>query len=60
MVEEIKKQAPKEVIHKIDGYLIENNITTTKLCAAPILPSGHIAIQTTSKAEAKKLRKEDD
>ena len=41
---EMKKQAPKEVAYRIDAYLIENNITTTKLCATRTLPSGDIAI----------------
>ena len=57
--EEMKKQAPKEVAHRIDAYLMENNITTTKLHAARTLPSGDIAIQTTNKEEAEKLRGED-
>ncbi len=57
--EEMKKQAPKEVAHRIDAYLIENNITTTKLRAARTLPSGDIAIQTTNEEEAEKLRGED-
>ncbi len=33
MVEMIKMQALEEVVHTIDAYLIENNITTTKLLA---------------------------
>ena len=57
--EEMKKQAPKKVAHRIDAYLIENNIITTKLHAARTLPSGDIAIQTTNKKEAEKLREED-
>ncbi len=32
--EEMKKQAPKEVAHRIDAYLVEHNITATKLRAA--------------------------
>ena len=44
----MKKQAPEEVAHRIDAYLVENNITTTKLRAARTLPSGDIAIQTTN------------
>ena len=57
--EEMKKQAPREVAHRIDAYLIENNITTVKLRAARTLPSGDIAIQTTNEEEAEKLRGED-
>ncbi len=55
----MKKQALKEVARRIDAYLIENNITTTKLRAAQTLPSGDIAIQTTNEEEAEKLRGED-
>ncbi len=55
----MKKQAPEEVAHRIDAYLIENNITTTKLCVAQTLPSRDIAIQTTNKEEAEKLGEED-
>ena len=57
--EEMKKQAPKEVAQRIDAYLIENNITTTRLRAAQTLPSGDIAIQTTTEEEAEKLRGKD-
>ena len=57
--EEMRKQAPEEVAHRIDAYLMENNITTTKLRAARTLPSGDVAIQTTSIDEAEKLREED-
>ena len=57
--EEMKKQAPKEVAQRIDAYLIENNITTTRLRAARTLPSGDVAIQTTTEEEAEKLRGED-
>ncbi len=52
----MKKQAPEEVAHRIDTYLVENNITVTKLRAARTLPSEDIAIQTTNEEEAKKLR----
>lgn len=31
LAEEMKKRAPEEVAHGIDAYLMENNITTTKL-----------------------------
>ena len=55
----MKKQAPKEVSHRIDAYLIENNISTTKLCAPRTHPTGDIAIQTTNEEEAEKLRGED-
>ena len=58
-VEEMKKQAPKEVAQRIDAYLIENNITTIRLRAARTLPSGDVAIQTTTEEEAEKLRGED-
>lgn len=55
----MKKEAPKEVAHRIDAYLMENNITTTKVRAARTLPSGDVAIKTTSEEEAEKLRGED-
>ena len=57
--EEMKKQAPEEVANRIDAYLMENNITTTKLRAARTLPSGDVAVQTTMAEEAKKLREKD-
>ncbi len=56
---EMEKLAPGEVANRIDVYLIENKITTTKLCSAQTLPNGDIAIQTANKEEAKKLRGED-
>ena len=58
-VEGMRKQAPEEVAHRIDVYLIENNITAAKLCAARTLPSGDVVIQTTNVEEAEKLRGED-
>ena len=58
-VEEMKKQAPEEVVHRIDAYLMENNITTTKLRAARTLQSGDVAIQKTNEEKAEKLRGED-
>lgn len=58
-VEGMRKQAPEEVAHMIDVYLIENNITATKLCAARTLPSGDVVIQTTNVEEAESLRGED-
>lgn len=57
---EMKKQTPKEIVHKIDMYFIKNNITTIKLCTVRILSNRDITIQTTSIEEAKKLRKEDN
>lgn len=57
--EEMRKQAPEEVAHRIDAYLMENNITTTKFRVARTLPSGDVAIQTTNAEEAEKLRGED-
>ena len=42
--EEMRKQALKEVVYRINAYLMENNIITTKLCVAQTLPSGEIAI----------------
>ncbi len=57
--EMIKKQALEEVIHRIDAYLIENNITTIKLRAARTLSSGDITIQATNEKEAEKLRGRD-
>ncbi len=54
--EQMKKQAPEELANRIDAYLMENNITPTKLRAARTLPSGDIAIQTTNIEEVKKLR----
>ncbi len=44
----MKKQAPEEVAYRIDAYLVENNITATKLRAAQTLLGGDIAIQTTN------------
>ncbi len=44
--EKMKKQVPKEVAHRTDAYLVENNITATKLRKARTLPSGDIVIQT--------------
>ena len=58
-LEMIKKQAPEEVVHMIDAYLIENNISTIKLRTARTLLSGDIAIQTTNEEGAEKLRRED-
>ena len=58
--EEMKKQAPEEVAHRIDAYLAENNIMATKLHAAQTLPSGDIAIQTTNEEEAENLGDEDN
>lgn len=55
----MKKQASKKVAHRIDAYLIENNIITIKLCAAQTLPSRKIVIQTTNQKEAEKLKRED-
>ena len=55
----IKKQAPEEVLHRIDVYPIENNVTSIKLCTARTLPSGDITIQTTNKEKAVKLRGKD-
>lgn len=46
-------------MYKIDIYLIENNITTTKLCATRILLSKDTIIQTISIEEVENLRKED-
>ena len=39
LAEEMKKQAPKEVAHRTDAYLIKNNITTTKVHTVQILSS---------------------
>ena len=58
-VEEMKKQAPRQVAYRIDAYLIENNITTVKLHTAQNLPSRDIVIQITNKEDAEKLRAED-
>ncbi len=60
LAEEMKKQAPKEVADRIDVYLIENNITITKLRVAQTLPSRNIVIQTTNEEEVEKLRGEDN
>lgn len=38
-VKAIKNQAPKKVVYSIDTYLIENHITTIKLCTACIILS---------------------
>ena len=52
----MKNQALEEVADKIDAYLIENNITITKLRAARTLLSGDIAIQTTNEEESERLK----
>lgn len=52
----MKKQAPKVVVYKIDTYLIEKNINSTKVHVIQILLSEDIALQPTNKKEAKKLR----
>ncbi len=59
LAEEMKKQALKKVANGIDDYLVENNITATKLRAAQTLPRGDIAIQTINEEEAEKWRGED-
>lgn len=59
LAEMMKKQALEKIAHRIDIYLIENNITTTKLHATQTLLSGDIAIQIIDKKEAEKLREED-
>lgn len=58
-VEEMKKQASEVVTHKSDAYLIKNNITITKLCAAQILPSRDVVIQTTNAEKVKNLKSKD-
>lgn len=55
----MEKKAPEELAHRIDAYLMENHIITTKLRAARTLPSGDVAIQITNEEEAEKLRGED-
>lgn len=57
--EVMRKQAPEKVTYRIDVFLIENNITTTKFCAAQTLSSGDIAIWTTSIEKAEKLGEKD-
>lgn len=44
LTEEMKKQAPKEVVQTIDAYFMKNNIITTKLHIIKTLPSGNIDI----------------
>lgn len=56
--EEMRKQAPEEIAHRIDAYLIKNNITIIKLRTAWTLPSGDVAIQTISIKKAEKLKEE--
>ncbi len=51
---------PEEVTHRIDAYLLKNNIKAIKLRAAQTLPSGDIAIQTTNEELAEKLRRKND
>lgn len=55
----MRKQAPEEVVYRINAYLIENNITIIKLYIARTLPSRDVVIQTTSIKKAKKLKEED-
>lgn len=59
LAELIKKQAQEKVAHKIDAYLIKNNITAIKFCIAQTLISEDIVIQTTNKKKAEKLRRKD-
>lgn len=56
LAKEIKKQVLKKFTHRIDTYLIENNIITTKLYKAQTLSDENIAIQTINKKEVEKLR----
>lgn len=51
-VEEMKKKAPEEVAHRIDTYLMVNNVTTMKLRAARTLPSRDVAINIDTLREA--------
>lgn len=44
LVEEIKRQASKQVVQKTNAYLIKNTIITTRLRIAWALPSGDIVI----------------
>lgn len=55
-IEEIKKQVLEKVIHRIDIYFIENNISNTQLCRTCIFLSKNIAIQMTNIEKAEKLR----
>lgn len=57
--EEIRKQALEKRTYKINIYLIENNITTTKFHIARTLSSGDVVIQTTNIKEVEKLKEED-
>ena len=57
--EEIKKQTPEKVAHRINSYIVENNITAIKLRVAQTLLNREIAMETTDEKEAKKLKKED-
>lgn len=41
---EMKKQTSEKIVHKIDVYLIKNNITTMKLCATQTLLSKNVVI----------------
>lgn len=59
IAEKIKKQALKKSPHRIETYLIDNNITTTKLRTAQPLLIGDIIIQITNKKEAEQLRKKE-
>lgn len=60
LAKEMKKQASKKVTHRIDAYLVKNNITATKLCVTQTLPNSDIVIQTTNEEKPKKLRRKDD
>lgn len=42
LMEEIKKQVSKNITYRINTYLIENNITIIKICAAQTLINKNI------------------
>lgn len=48
-MEKIKKQALKEVAHRIDAYCIEKKITSPKLSVTQSLPKGDMSIPRTNK-----------
>lgn len=54
----MKKQPLKKVVHKIDDYLIEINISSTKFYTIQTLLGGDMEIQRSKKETVKKLRRE--
>lgn len=55
----MKKQVCKKVMYRINVFLVENNIITTKFYKIKTLLSRDIIIETINKKEAKNLKKID-